>query len=78
MVDSTTDARPENIQKLDVSIDPTKVEEREKRTNESIQNYEETFGSLDMDKSYIHLFELLWYSQMPCFDVRGLTSESMD
>ena len=31
-----------------------------------------------MDKSYEALFELLWYSQMPCFDVRGLTSEAKD
>ena len=29
-----------------------------------------------MDKSYFAMFELLWYSQMPCFDVKGLTSEA--
>ena len=31
-----------------------------------------------MDKSYEALFELLWYSQMPCFDVKGLTSDAKD
>ena len=31
-----------------------------------------------MNKSYKQLFELLWYSQMPCFDVKGLTSEAKD
>ena len=27
-----------------------------------------------MDKSYTALFELLWYSQIPCFDVENVTS----
>ena len=78
MVDSTTDARPENIQKLDVSIDPTKTEERQRLTNESIRRYDKEFGSLDMEKSYMAMFELLWYSQMPCFDVKNLTSQAKD
>ena len=75
---SIKDMRPENIQKLEVSIDPTKTEERQRLTNESIQRYEEEFGSLDMEKSYMAMFELLWYSQMPCFDVKGLTSKAKD
>ena len=75
LVSSTTwltvenETLPETIIKIDVSLDPTKSEEREKRTNESIQNYEDTFGSLDMDKSYFGLFELLWYGQVPYFNV---------
>ena len=61
-----------------MSIDPNKTAERLRRTNESMQRYDEEFGSLDMEKSYMHLFELLWYSQMPCFDVKGLTSKAKD
>ena len=72
------DTRPENIQNLDVSLDPTKAIERQIRTNESIQRYEKEFGSLDVEKSYTAMFELLWYSQMPCFDVKGLTSKAKD
>ena len=30
--------------------------------------------SIDMEKSYTSLFELLWYSQIPCFDVENVTS----
>jgi hypothetical protein len=30
---------------------------------------------MDIEKSYSALFELLWYSQMPCFDVKGVTSQ---
>jgi hypothetical protein len=29
---------------------------------------------MDMEKSYWALFELLWYSQMPCYDVMDVTS----
>ena len=29
---------------------------------------------MDLDKSYPALFELLWYSQLPCFDVLNITS----
>ena len=57
-----------------LSLNPTKTEEREKKTNASIQKYEETFGALDTDRTYLKLFELLWYSQMPCFDVKGSDS----
>ena len=63
------------IETIDVSINPTKDEQRAKKKKESIEQYEASFGSLDMDRSYFALFELLWYSQMPCFDVKGLTSE---
>ena len=59
-------------------MDPTKTSERLKRTNESMQRYHEAFGGIDMDKSYKSLFELLWYSRMPCFDVKDLTSGAKD
>ena len=29
---------------------------------------------MDLEKSYEALFELLWYSQIPCFDIMGVTS----
>ncbi len=28
-----------------------------------------------MTKAYSNLFELLWYSQLPCFDVEGITAD---
>ena len=59
-------------------MDPDKSEERERKTNNSINAYNKNFGSLDMENSYLPLFELLWYSQMPCVDVKGITSERKD
>ena len=33
---------------------------------------------MDLEESYKSLFELLWYSQLPCFDVLNITSEKDD
>ena len=34
------------------------------------------YQNIDLEKSYPALFELLWYSQLPCFDVLNITSSS--
>ena len=70
--------KPRNIQQLDMSLDPSKKEEREIQTKDAILRYNDAFGTLDLEKSYPALFELLWYGQMPCTDVKGLTSEAKD
>jgi hypothetical protein len=36
---------------------------------------QEAYVNMDIEKSYSALFELLWYSQMPCYDVKGVTSQ---
>ena len=72
------EVKPLNIQKLDISLDPSKVEERENQTREAVRKYNESFGSLDLENSYLPLFELLWYGQMPCNDVKGITSDVKD
>ena len=30
--------------------------------------------SLDLNASYHSIFELLWYSQLPCFDILNVTT----
>ena len=45
-----------------------------KGDNYSFQ-FRETYKKIDLDKSYKALFELLWYSQLPCFDVLDVTSQ---
>ncbi len=37
-----------------------------------------SFEVLDLQKSYNDLFEIMWYSQLPCFDVNGVTSRKRD
>ena len=73
-----TETKPQNIEKLDVSLDPMRKAEREAQAAEAVDDYTNTFGSVDMDRSYLPLFELLWYSQLPCTDVIGLTSRAKD
>ena len=69
--DEATTTLPPNIAKLDMSLDPTKEHDRFQATKQEIKTYDDNFASLDYEKSFSALFELLWYAQMPCFDVKG-------
>ena len=42
----------------------------------SFLNQRETYKNMNLDKSYPHMFELLWYSQLPCFDIVNITTKS--
>ena len=70
--------RLENIEKFEAALKPALMEAREKKRNEDIAAYNEIFKSFDMRIIYDSLFDLLWYSMMPCFDVKGLTSTFRD
>ena len=63
---------------MDLSLNPDKKEERIIQIRKEMQDYNDSFGSIDMVKSYLPLFELLWYAQMPCVDVEGITSKRKD
>lgn len=80
MIDSTEklEEKPVHLQTLDFSLDPTKDKERMEKTKEVLRTYRERYGDLDFDKAYQSMFSLLWYSQLPCNDVYGLTSSTKD
>ena len=59
---------------LEQLFDPAKEENRTKDLEKARNSTREIFENLDLDQSYKSLFELLWYSQLPCFDVEGVTS----
>ena len=63
---------------MGVILDPSKSKERKEKVIEARKKYDEEFGSLDMTKAYANLFEILWYSQLPCYDVKNITSEARD
>ena len=69
---------PIGIQKLDLMFNPCKEAKKEKLREESRRAYDQAFGNLDMHKSFENLFELLWYSQLPCFDIENVTSSFKD
>ena len=69
---------PIGIQKLGLVFNPCLVAEKAKLEERSKIKYQTSFGSMDMQKSFKSLFELLWYSQLPCFDVANMTSKVKD
>ena len=68
--------KPDNIKKLNLLLDPSKMHERSDAKALEKEKYDKNFGGMDMVESYRNLFEILWYSQLPCFDVKNITSNS--
>ena len=69
---------PPGIKALNLIFDPTKSEIRTQKINQVKAQYDYDFGQMDIEKSYEKLFELLWYTRLPCFDVKGITSKQKD
>ena len=61
---------------LDMIFVPKKKKQLEQRTKQTRQAYKDNFKKMDLKKSYKSLFEILWYTQLPCFDVTNVTSNS--
>ena len=66
------------IQTLNLMLDPAKSSQRVKKFKADKAKYHKDFGQLDFAKSYNNLFELLWYTKLPCFDVKDVTSKQND
>ena len=62
---------------MNTALDPGKLEERKVAVEKAKMQYNNEFGAMDLVKSYKSLFELLWYSQLPCFDVKNITSNTL-
>ena len=69
---------PKNIQTLNLAFDPSLEPDRTKKEIEAKEQYDRNFGSIDFNASYHNFFELLWYSQLPCFDIENITSTVKD
>ena len=59
-------------------MNPTKQTERQEKIQEAKKDYADNFGDVDLQKAYDSLFEILWYSQLPCYDVKDVTSNAKD
>jgi hypothetical protein len=62
---------------FDYLLDPEKRQEIEKFVTQNITAYKAAFQRLDKSASLPTLFSSLWYSKLPCFDVKGMTSEKL-
>jgi hypothetical protein len=63
---------------MELSFNPSMISERERMAQQAEVNVKDNFNSMDLEKSYDSLFEVLWYTQLPCFDVKGVTSKKKD
>ena len=66
------------IKTLNMILDPAKVPERDQIVKAKKDDWNKKFGSLNFTQAYEKLFELLWYSRLPCVDVRDVTSKERD
>ena len=69
---------PGHKQGLQLVLDPAKSSERAQKVKDAKAKHHNDFGQLDIEKSYNNLFELLWYTKLPCFDVKDTTSKEKD
>ena len=65
-------ADPDNP--LEIVFNPVKRGVQHSLIDEARKEYGENFGNMDMERSYKALFEMLWYTQVPCFDIVNVTS----
>ncbi len=56
-------------------LDPVLKKERENLVSPSRNEFLDMFKRLNITASFELLFRILWYSNLPCFDVYGVTSE---
>ena len=76
--ENNSEDTPKNIQKLNLLLDPEKEEERKAKINKTRMEYKDNFGGMNYTVVYENLLEILWYSQLPCFDVKNITSTAQD
>ena len=66
------ESKPENT--LEYAFNPEWRKDYNFLIEEARIDYDASFGKMDMNRSYNNLFEILWYTQIPCFDVKQVTS----
>ena len=69
---------PPGIKKLNLVLDPSRNSEKKIKVDDAKVQFKKDFGSLDMKQSFKNLAQILWYSQLPCFDLQNITSKNRD
>ena len=62
---------------MDGLLNPDHLADLDKAKNSMTKDYRQSIERLDIHTAYEQLFELMWYSQLPCFDVET-TSNAPD
>ena len=50
-------------------------EKKSRKRNWKVKHQPEMFLSMNMSASFKNIFQILWYSSLPCYYVKGVTSE---
>ena len=66
------------FQRLVSLLDPGKEGKRKTASAELRKSMVELVMKVDMKSGYESWFELFWYSRLPCFDIKGITSQERD
>lgn len=69
---------PKGVKTLNTMLDPNLATERAQQVETAKVQYFENFEEMNISRAYDKLFELLWYTRLPCFDVKGITSKQKD
>ena len=59
---------------LDLIFNPENEDKLRQDKEAAKRQAQEIYEKMDFEKGYDSLFELMWYSQMPCFDMISVTS----
>ena len=67
-----------STEKLELTFNPARKAEHLQDMEAQRQEAREMYENMDFEKGYRGIFEMLWYSQMPCFDIKDVTSSKND
>ena len=67
-----------NLEKLQLMFDPRMLPLRLQKAKQARTEAWKNYGGGDFKKSFQGLFELTWYSKLPCFDITNITSAQKD
>jgi len=60
---------------LDLILNPSLFPEQKKGISAKKKYFKKMFDRLDQSLAYPGFFSSMWYSTLPCFDVKGVTAE---
>ena len=71
-----TDQFCQSVSTLEFLLDPANKSKRDKAIESKSLTIKRLFQKLDHARTYKSLFSSLWYSSLPCFDVRNITAQN--
>ena len=71
-----SDAKNGLVEQLDFIFDPIFHEDQKYHITQQFNNVHRVFKKIDWSNSFKNLFSALWYSSMPCYDLKDLTAHS--